>query len=62
MVEQNEFLEIILTCDASRLRRPLEEEPSGMVPHSLALEQREVLAVNTSDMGPPLRPARGTFK
>lgn len=31
MIEQNEFLDIILMCDTSRLRLPLREQPTNLL-------------------------------
>lgn len=57
MVEQNEFLDIILTVDTSSLRRQLEEEPT---PPSTAAMQTGVNAVKVGLMRPPPLSSKGT--
>ncbi|RPB21643.1 hypothetical protein L211DRAFT_827928 [Terfezia boudieri ATCC MYA-4762] len=55
MVEQNEFLDIILTVDTSSLRRQLEEEPTSAAPPSTAATQA---GVNVGLMRPPPLPKK----
>ena len=59
MVEQNEFLDTILTVDTSSLRRHLEEEPAPLAPPSTAVMQAGVHAVKVGLMKPPPLPEKG---
>jgi len=59
MVEQNEFLDIILTADTSSLRRQLEEEPAPIAPPSTATAQEDVNVVKVGLMRPPLLSKNG---
>ncbi|KAF8540973.1 hypothetical protein BDD12DRAFT_876322 [Trichophaea hybrida] len=54
MVEQNEFLEIILSCDTATLRRPLEAE-SLIMQRSLPQNEPEQLASGASILVPETR-------
>lgn len=58
MVEQNEFLDIILTLDTSSLRRQL-EEPAPVAPPPTATMQADINAVKVGLMKPPLLPKKG---
>lgn len=59
MVEQNEFLDIILTGDTSQLRRPLEEEAPATTQFTM-VNHSSIEPTNNTKMGPPPLPIEGT--
>ena len=61
MVEQNEFLDIILTSDTSQFRRPLEEEALPAAPPPTMVGLPGVMPTNNIKMGPPPLPMEGIF-
>lgn len=60
MIEQNEFLDIILTGDTSQFLRPLEEEGPATPPPTMVGLPNIVPTKNTK-MGPPPLPVEGIF-
>ncbi|KAI5808580.1 hypothetical protein DFH27DRAFT_539675 [Peziza echinospora] len=64
MVEQNEFLDIILTCDPNRLRKPLEEElvpaapPSTEVPGESEQGVKQDVVMEDVEAAPARKPRR----
>lgn len=58
MVEQNEFLDVILTGDTSQFRRPLEEDiPTTPPPTMVGLSG--VVQTKNTRVGPPPLPVEG---
>ena len=59
MIEQNEFLDIILTVDTSSLRRQLEEELTPVAPPPTIATQAGVNGVKVGPMRQPTLPNKG---